>query len=113
MAFEPGHEKMGGRQKGTPNKINRSLRNWIKDILQEGQEQFEKDLKKLSPKDRVDATIKLLEFSLPKLTRSQIEDISFDVEGFLRLSKEERLRRIADFEKNQIKKKLKQYGGRD
>jgi len=31
MGFKTGHEKMGGRQKGTPNKLTRN----VKDILQQ------------------------------------------------------------------------------
>ncbi|MGB2528367.1 hypothetical protein [Flagellimonas sp. SN16] len=71
------------------------------------------DLKELSPKDRVNAFISLLEYVLPRLNRSQVEDISFDVQAFLQLSRGERLKRIADLEKAQIKKNLKQYGGQD
>ena len=109
MAFEPGHEKVGGRKKGTPNKTTASIRSRIQKLVDSEYEAVLEDLKELSPKDRVNAFISMLEFVLPKLNRSEIEDVSFDFEGFLQLSKEERLRRIAALEKKQIKKTLKQY----
>ena len=109
MAFQKGKEKTGGRKKGTPNKTTSSIRSRIQSLVDDEYDAVLEDMKKLSPKDRVSAFISLLEFVLPKLNRSEIEDISFDIDGFLQLSKEERLQRIAALEKKQIKKTLKQY----
>ena len=109
MAFQKGKEKTGGRKKGTPNKTTSSIRNRIQKLVDSEYEAVLSDLKELSPKDRVNAFISMLEFVLPKLNRSEIEDVSFDVQDFLSLSKEERLKRIADLEKKQINKQLKKY----
>lgn len=109
MAFEPGHEKIGGRKKGTLNKKTASIRSRIEKLVDSEYEAVLSDLKELSPKDRVNAFISMLEFVLPKLNRSEIEDVSFDVQDFLSLTKEERLQQIAALEKKQINKELKKY----
>jgi len=60
-------EKTGGRSKGTPNKITTDLRGWINYVLNKNQNQFETDLKKLEPHQRVAIFEKLLSYSVPKL----------------------------------------------
>ncbi|WP_055397473.1 hypothetical protein [Flagellimonas eckloniae] len=96
-------------RKGSPNKTTASIRSRIQKLVDAEYEAVLSDLKELSPKDRVNAFISMLEFVLPKLNRSEIEDVSFDVQDFLSLSKEERLQRIAALEKKQMNKELKKY----
>ena len=57
---------MGGRQKGTPNKSTATVREWVQALLDGHREQIEKDLKKLSPSQRVTTLLKLLDYILPK-----------------------------------------------
>lgn len=75
-------QKFGGRKKGTPNKATASIRNRIQNLVDREYDEVLSDLKELSPKDRVNAFISMLEFVLPKLNRSEIEDVSFDVQEF-------------------------------
>lgn len=68
MPFKKGHDKFGGRQKGTPNTVTQQHRELINSLIS-CPENLEEDLKQLSPKDRMDAIIKLLEFTTPKQSR--------------------------------------------
>jgi len=61
-------EKTGGRKKGTPNKVTQEHRELINRLI-DSPNDLEKDLKKLSPKDRLDSIIKLLQFTTPKQSR--------------------------------------------
>ena len=56
-----------GRPAGTPNKVNREIRQRINDFLDENFETIEDDLKALEPRERVRFYIELLQFGLPKL----------------------------------------------
>lgn len=69
MPFKKGQSgNIKGRTKGSPNKVTQEHRELI-DKLISAPEDLEKDLKELSPKDRLDAIIKLLEFTTPKQSR--------------------------------------------
>lgn len=69
--FEKGKRKTGGRQAGTPNAVNRDLREIVRGIVEMNAEQIRRDLEALEPKERVNAWIKLMEFVLPKLQRTE------------------------------------------
>lgn len=71
MPFEKGRPKTGGRVKGTPNLTSLTLRENIADLLVKQLPKVVADLDKLEPKDRVNAWIKLLDFALPRLQRSE------------------------------------------
>jgi len=68
MPFKKGDKKLSGRKKGVPNKSTQQHRELINKLIS-SPEDLEKDLAKLSPKDRMDAIIKLLEFTTPKQAR--------------------------------------------
>lgn len=59
--------KTGGRQKGTPNKITKDLREVLKTVLSKEFKSLPKLLASLDPKDRIDTMIKLAHFCIPKL----------------------------------------------
>lgn len=61
-----GKGRMGGRSKGTPNKITGTLKEWLNNILDENREQIERDLKALPPKERLIMFEKLLQYVIPK-----------------------------------------------
>lgn len=61
-----GKGRLGGRVKGTPNRTTQTTREWIQQVLDENQEQIREDLKKLQPKDRVNALLGLLPYVVPK-----------------------------------------------
>lgn len=52
MSREKGQPKTGGREKGTPNRVTKNIREWIFDIIQENTDTLETDLKSLEPKER-------------------------------------------------------------
>ncbi len=72
-----GKGRLGGRQKGTPNKATTSLRQWLQTVLDENREKFLQDLSVLTPAQRVNTIVKLLDFSLPKLQAIQAS-VDFD-----------------------------------
>lgn len=69
MPFEKGKEKTGGRQKGTPNKAT-GIKAKIDAFLSEQHDKFLQEMQLLSGKDYVNAYLKMLDYSIPKLTRS-------------------------------------------
>ena len=60
--------KHGGRQKGTPNRMTKELRSFLKDILYQELEKIQEHLETLKPKERVELLIKLMPYALPKVT---------------------------------------------
>ena len=62
-----------GRPKGIPNKVNQDLKSRLAQIVEDGIETLESDLGSLTPKDRVNAYLKLLEYLLPKQRESKID----------------------------------------
>ena len=85
--------KFGGRKKGTPNKDTKALRERIEALLDDQWHQLLQDIKQLKPKERVDMVIRLLEYALPKLHRSEIRETS-TVEEMLAMTPEQRRARI-------------------
>ncbi len=61
-------KKYGGRQKGTPNRMTKELRSFLKDILYQELEKIQEHLETLKPKERVELLIKLMPYVLPKTT---------------------------------------------
>jgi len=60
-------EKTGGRQKGTPNKLNTEIRERFKLLIDNNLEGLQSDLDKLKPGDRVKYIIELAKFVIPTL----------------------------------------------
>ena len=80
-SFTKGHTKLGGRQKGTPNKENKRLRVFIAEILDSNQDKVKLELNKLEGKDFVNAILAFLEYSLPKISRVEtVHDQSPSIE---------------------------------
>lgn len=61
-----GKGRMGGRAKGTPNKTTSKVKDWISQLIDDNRSQIEKDIKKLSPKDRIQVFEKLMQYVVPK-----------------------------------------------
>lgn len=62
-------KKFGGRQKGTPNKVNSTTaetKHLLQNVVTKQIEKLETTLSKLEPVDRVNALSKLLPYILPK-----------------------------------------------
>lgn len=72
MAFHKGKSgNPNGRPTGIKNKATADLRQQINLLLEEQFGQVQTDLLNLEPKDRVNAWLRLLEFAVPKLQRSE------------------------------------------
>ena len=68
--FKPGESgNKNGRPPGSKNLITRDLREALKILISDELTKLPDLLGKLEPKDRVDLTIKLLSFVLPKLEK--------------------------------------------
>lgn len=101
-------QKFGGRKKGTPNKDTKELREKISDLIDNNFENIQSDIDQLEPKERLDFLTKLFEYSLPKLSRTEInadvtaktQNIGFDIRELYRMSEK------TDDEKKALQKKL-------
>jgi len=71
MKFQKGRSKTGGRKKGISNKVTLDLREKISMLLSSQFDQIVADFFQMEPKDRINAWIRLLEYSLQKLQRSE------------------------------------------
>lgn len=70
-------QKTGGRQKGTPNRISYNVKELINNLLRDELHKMPSLLNKMSPKERVDTTIKLLPYLLPKADEVQVPTQNF------------------------------------
>lgn len=61
---DDGRGRMGGRQKGTPNKATSNLREFVKNIIDTNRKQIAKDLKEADPSTRLAFFASLLPFAL-------------------------------------------------
>lgn len=68
-----GRGRFGGRQKGTPNKVTATVREWIAKVLDDNRGRFEQDLLSLPPRDRLLIMTRLLEYVTPKQARCEVE----------------------------------------
>lgn len=59
--------KTGGRQKGTPNKLTKELREVLKNVIYNQLENLEETLNELEPKERLEMIVKLMAYTLPKI----------------------------------------------
>ena len=71
--FQKGHKKVGGRKKGTPNKVSSDLKSRVKLFLDHNFQQIENDLLELQPSERVRFFIKLMEFVVPKQQKMELD----------------------------------------
>jgi hypothetical protein len=67
-----GSPKTGGRQKGSVNVITRPLKELISSYSQDSFNRFIVEMDRLEGSEYVKAYLSLLEYSLPKLQRSEI-----------------------------------------
>ena len=67
-----GRGRLGGRAVGTPNKVSGTLKEWLTSLIDKNRKQIEKDLKGLSPKDRLVVIEKLMQYVIPKQAAQQV-----------------------------------------
>lgn len=61
-----GKGRLGGRQKGTPNKVTASVKEWLSALIDKNRKQVERDLKQLEPRERLVMLEKLMQYVVPK-----------------------------------------------
>jgi hypothetical protein len=88
-----------GRPKGTRNKRNADLAEWVKMLLQGMQAQVMSDLNELEPSERVKSYINLLGYAIPKqasiTAQAKIETEYAALEKLLKEAPEEAVQKIA------------------
>lgn len=76
-----GKGRLGGRAKGTPNRVTTSVKDWISQVIDKNRLQAERDLKALSPKDRLLMLEKLMQYVVPKQkTEMEIKQVRVEKE---------------------------------
>lgn len=71
-----GKGKTGGRQKGVPNKVTTTIREYISELIDDNRKQIKKDLRALEPKERLQILERLMAYVTPKV---QAVDISAEL----------------------------------
>lgn len=68
-----GRGRMGGRQKGTPNKATATMRKFISDFVSKNRRRMQQDLDALSPLERLQTLEKLMQYVIPKQTAQKVD----------------------------------------
>lgn len=66
--------KTGGRKRGTPNRLTAELKQIVKNIVSMELDNMQELLEQLPPDKRIDLTIKLMQYVLPKNTSLNFAD---------------------------------------
>lgn len=75
MARAKGSPKLGGRKKGTPNKVVQPIREKFQQLLDGYSiEQMSADLLSLKPPERLNIITGLAEYIVPKLARTEVKN---------------------------------------
>ena len=70
-----GKGRMGGRAKGTPNKITTDLKEWISSILDKGRDKFVESLENLEAAEYVRVFSGLCNYIIPKYAPTTPDDV--------------------------------------
>lgn len=70
-----GKGRLGGRSKGTPNKVTADLKTWVASILDGGRDRFVESLESLEPGEYVRVFTGLLNYVLPKQAPTTPDDM--------------------------------------
>lgn len=73
MARPKGSPKVGGRKKGTPNKVTTDLKEWVRQILDGQRAAFMENMAMLEPNEFVGIYAKLLNYVMPKQQAISVE----------------------------------------
>ena len=95
-----GKGRLGGRAKGTPNKVTTDLKTWVASILDDGRERFAESLEGLEPSEYIKTFTGLLNYVLPKQqaisVEAQIEAEYRELEKLLETAPKDFIDRIAE-----------------
>jgi len=73
MTFQTGHEKIGGRSKGMPNKKTLARLKTISKILALCENELEADVTRLTPVERIKLWKSMAAYNLPKFAAAHME----------------------------------------
>lgn len=107
MAYQKGESgNPQGRKRGSRNKVTKTLKDYITKLIDDNREQIEKDLKELTPKERLQVIVGLLPYVVPKM--HSVEEV-LNVENDREKEKvwEEHLR-IEQMSDDEIKRELEE-----
>ena len=68
-----GRGRLGGRAKGTPNRVTGTVREWLSGLIDRNRKQMEADLATLDPKTRLFMLEKLMQYVIPRQTATAEE----------------------------------------
>ncbi len=88
MKFEKGN-KLGGRTKGSSNKVNQPIRDNFLQLLETNMKQMQSDLNALEPKDRLKILLDFASFCIPKLKAIEIEQTNINEQPYVELTAKE------------------------
>ena len=71
--YKEGHEKQGGREKGTENKLSGTLRDMMNNFLSDHYSKFVEDFESLKPVERTKVYTNCLQFVLPKINAINLD----------------------------------------
>ncbi len=76
MARQKGTTKTGGRQRGTPNKLTATTRQWVAGLLENNRAAFAECLKMLQPTEFAKVYLTLLSYEIPKRQSIGVQDLT-------------------------------------
>lgn len=65
-AKNDGRGRLGGRQKGTSNRVTAQVKDWLARLINKNRKQMEEDLQALTPRERLQILEKLMGYVVPK-----------------------------------------------
>ena len=69
-----GRGRLGGRSKGTPNRVSNDIREWVEAILSKNKQQIERDFACVDSDSRLRFVEKLIAYVVPKKMAVTIEE---------------------------------------
>ena len=75
MKFQK-NNTLGGRTKGSTNKVNQPIREKFLELLESNLDQMQSDLDSLEPKDRLKLIIDIAAYCIPKLKATEITEVT-------------------------------------
>lgn len=78
---DDGKGRLGGRAKGTPNKISGTVKEWLQAVIDNNREQFEDDLQSLEPGERIRVISNLFQYIVPKASNESDDSIPRDIDS--------------------------------
>ncbi len=83
---DDGRGRLGGRTKGTPNKISGTVKEWLQAVIDNNREQFEDDLKSLEPNERIKVISNLFQYVVPKASTDSEDDVPTNIKEGITIS---------------------------